>query len=290
MRGIKFPFGYKFENGEVHIVEEEAEIVRRIFEDRINGVTSPKIGAALYVEEIPYFSDSLVKAEGKVMTILRNERYFGADGLPPVITEETYQQARSKMRKKRDDKAAEEHRLIKKMSFCEICGTHMGHNYSGSGVPRWCCATKGCVNRVPVITEDMYKNAISTVLNSVVKNPKVLNVKATLTEYEPNESIKAHENKITEMLERKPVDAEKVTAEIFALATEQYDCCTFDMIPYITAELKVTAKRSEPSDTVNTELLQQIADRIVVGADKKISVIFKNGRKITYKESDTDEP
>ncbi len=290
MRGIKFPFGYKFENGEVHIVEEEAEIVRRIFEDRINGVTSPKIGAALYVEEIPYFSDSLVKAEGKVMTILRNERYFGADGLPPVITEETYQQARSKMRKKRDDKAAEEHRLIKKMSFCEICGTHMGHNYSGSGVPRWCCATKGCVNRVPVITEDMYKNAISTVLNSVVKNPKVLNVKATLTEYEPNESIKAHENKITEMLERKPVDAEKVTAEIFALATEQYDCCTFDMIPYIKAELKVTAKRSEPSDTVNTELLQQIADRIVVDADKKISVIFKNGRKITYKESDTDEP
>ena len=39
MRGIKFPLGYKFENGEVHIVEENAKIVRRIFEDRINGVT-----------------------------------------------------------------------------------------------------------------------------------------------------------------------------------------------------------------------------------------------------------
>ena len=212
MRGIKFPFGYKFENGEVHIVEEDAKIVRRIFEDRINGVTSPKIGAALYAEKIPYFSDSLAKAEDKVMTILRNERYFGADGLPPAITEETYQQARSKMRKKRDDKTAAEHRLIKKMSFCEVCGTHMGHNYSGSGVPRWCCATKDCVNRVPVITEDMYKNAISTILNSVVKSPKLLNVKSILTEYEPNDSVEEHERKIAEMLENQPVDAEKVTA------------------------------------------------------------------------------
>ncbi len=290
MRGIKFPFGYKFEKGEVHIVEEDAKIVRRIFEDRINGVTSPKIGSALYAEKIPYFSDSLAKAEDKVMTILRNERYFGADGLPPVITEEIYQQARSKMRKKRDDKTAAEHRLIKKMSFCEVCGTHMGHNYSGSGVPRWCCATKDCVNRVPVITEDMYKNAISTVLNSVVRSPKKLNVKATLTEYEPNESIEAHENKITEMLETQLSETEKVIAEIFALATEQYNCITFDMTPYITAELKATAKRYEPSDTVNTELLQQIADRIVVSANKKISVIFKNGKMITYKESDTDEP
>lgn len=289
MRGIKFPFGYKFENGEVHIVEEDAKLVRRIFEDRINGVTSPKIGAALYFEKIPYFSDSLAKAEDKVMTILRNERYFGADGLPPAITEETYQQARSKMRKKRDDKTAAEHRLIKKMSFCEVCGTHMGHNYSGSGVPRWCCATKDCVNRVPVITEDMYKNAISTILNSVVKSPKLLNVKSILTEYEPNDSVEEHERKIAEMLENQPVDAEKVTAEIFILAAERYSCCTFDMTPYITAELKATAKSAELSETVDLGLLQQIADRIVVSADKKISVIFKNGKRITYKENDTNE-
>jgi hypothetical protein len=166
----------------------------------------------------------------------------------------------------------------------------MGHNYSGSGVPRWCCATKGCVNRVPVITEDMYKNAIGYILNSVVQNPKLLNVRAKLTEYVPNDSVEEHERKITEMLENQPVDAEKVTGEIFALAAERYSCCTFDITPYITAELKATAKRSELSETVDLGLLQQIADRIIVGADKKISVIFKNGRKITYKEGDTDEP
>ena len=289
MRGIKFPFGYKFENGEVHIVEEDAKIVRRIFEDRINGVTSPKIGAALYAEKIPYFSDSLAKAEDKVITRLRNERYFDADGLPPVITEETYQQARSKMRKKRDDKTAAEHRLIKKMSFCEVCGTHMGHNYSGSGVPRWCCATKGCVNRAPVITEDMYRNAVGYILNSVIQNKKLLNVRAKLTEYVPNDSVEEHERKITEMLETQPVDAEKVTGEIFTLAAERYSCCTFDITPYITAELKATAKSDELSETVDLGLLQQIADRIVVSADKKISVIFKNGKRITYKENDADE-
>ena len=277
MRGIKFPFGYKFENGEVHIVEEDAKIVRRIFEDRINGVTSPKIGAALYVEKIPYFSDSLAKAEDKVMTILRNERYFGADGLPPVITEETYQQARSKMRKKRDDKTAEEHRLIKKMSFCAVCGKHMGHNYNGTGVARWHCCTKGCVNFMPAITEEEYLSAICSILNSIIKSPKLLNIKSILTEYAPNDSIKEHEEALNTMLSAEPIEAGKIISEIFALAAERYSCCTFDMTPYITAELKATVKRYEPSDTVNTELLQQIADRIVVSADKKISVIFKNG-------------
>ena len=118
----------------------------------------------------------------------------------------------------------------------------------------------------------------------------MLNIKSILTEYAPNDSIKEHEEALNTMLSAEPIEAGKIISEIFALATEQYDCCTFDMIPYITAELKATAKRYELSDAVNTALLQQIADRIIVGADKKISIIFKNGRKITYKESDTDEP
>ena len=54
--------------------------------------------------------------------------------------------------------------------------------------------------------------------------------------------------------------------------------------------MKNNAKKHEQSDDVNLELLQQIAEKIVVDADKHISVIFKNGKKITYKESDTDEP
>ena len=61
------------------------------------------------------------------------------------------------------------------------------------------------------------------------------------------------------------------------------------MTPYITAELKATAKSAELSETVDLGLLQQIADRIVVSADKEISVIFKNGKRITYKENDTNE-
>lgn len=287
MRGIKFPFGYKFEYGEVHIVEEEAEIVRRIFDNRINGISSPKISAALYEEKIPYFSESEKKAGDKVMSILRNERYYGADGLPPIITEDIYQHARSKMRQKNKNKSVYDHRLIKRMSFCEVCGIHMGHSYCGFGVPRWYCATKGCVNREPVITEDMYRTAISGILNSVIKSPKLLNVKATLTEYEPSDSIKAHEDRITAMLEAQPIEADIILSEILALASEQYNCCTFDITQYITAELKAIVKQNELSDELNLELLQQIADRIVVSADKKISVIFKNGKRITYKEGDT---
>lgn len=290
MRGIKFPFGYKFENGEVHIVEEEAEIVRRIFNYRISGITGPKIGASLYAEKISYFSDSEKKSGDKVMAILRNERYFGGYDYPPIISKETFQQARDSMYKKVFGKPLPAHKLIKKMSFCAVCGKHMGHNYNGIGVARWHCCTKGCVNFMPAITEEEYLSAICSILNSIIKSPKLLNIKSILTEYAPNDSIKEHEEALNTMLSAEPIEVEKLLTEIFALASAQYNCCTFDMTPYITAELKATVKKYEPSYTVNMELLQQIADRIIVGADKKISVIFKNGRKITYKESDTDEP
>lgn len=283
-------YGYKIENGEVIIDEESADIVRRIFNDRINGVTGPKIGAALYAEKILHFSDSEKKSGDKVMSILRNERYFGEYGYPPIVSKETFQQARDSMCRKVFGKPLPAHKIIKGMSFCTICGKHMGHNYNGTGVAKWHCCTKGCVNFMPVITEEEYLSAICSILNSVIKSPKLLNVKSVLTEYVPSDSIKEHEGNLNAMLSAETIEAEKILSEIFALATEQYACCTYDLTPYITAELKATAKRYEPSDMVNTELLQQIADRIVVSANKKISVIFKNGKKITYKESDTDEP
>ena len=108
-------YGYKIENGEVIIDEESADIVCRIFNDRINDITGPKIGVALYAEKIPHFSDSEKKSGDKVMSILRNERYFGEYGYPPIVSKETFQQARDSMCRKVFGKPLPAHKIIKGM-------------------------------------------------------------------------------------------------------------------------------------------------------------------------------
>lgn len=289
MRGNKLPYGYKIERGELLIDEESADIVRRIFSDRINGITGPKIGAALYAEGISYFSDSEKKAADKVMMLLRNERYFGKDDFPIIISEETFQQARDSMHSKVFGKPQPEHKIIKKMSFCAVCGKHMGHNYNGLCVAKWHCCTKGCANFMPVITEDEYLSAICSILNSVIKNPRTLNIRIPLTEYAPNDSVKWHGDTINTMLSTEAIEEDKVLSEILSLASAQYDCCTYTLTPYVTAKLKADVKKYDVSDKVNIELLQTVADKIIVDADRNISIIFKNGKKITYKESDSNE-
>lgn len=70
------PYGYKQLNGELEIVEEEAEIVRLIYKSFLSGMGKKEIAAMLERQNVPKHCD----AEWKISTvdyILRNERYIG---------------------------------------------------------------------------------------------------------------------------------------------------------------------------------------------------------------------
>ena len=123
---------------------------------------------------------------------------------------------------------------------------------------------------------------IKTALNSVIKDPKLLDIKQVLTEYIPDESIREQEAHINTMLSEREIDTENAVSEIFALAEAKYDLCTYSRIPYLTEELKAILKRYEPSETVNIELLKGIVDRITVDGNKQISLCFKNGKIMTF--------
>ncbi len=71
------PYGYKIENGEFVIVEEEAEIVRLIFKSYLAGMGKKEIVNMLCQQNIPRkFGDSEWNA-GTVTYILKNTRYIG---------------------------------------------------------------------------------------------------------------------------------------------------------------------------------------------------------------------
>ena len=74
MTGIKFPFGYKFEKGEVHIVEEEAETVRYIYKLYLDGLSLKRIARVLRENGIKKWNGKTDWTPGTVYYILKNEK------------------------------------------------------------------------------------------------------------------------------------------------------------------------------------------------------------------------
>ena len=70
--------GYrKAANGEYEIVEEEAEIVRRIFSEYVSGMSVPQIARGLEADGYKTKRGSEAWRPNAVLGILKNEKYSG---------------------------------------------------------------------------------------------------------------------------------------------------------------------------------------------------------------------
>ena len=77
------PFGYRIENGIAVVDEEQAAVVRELFNGYISGLAlmnaAEKAGMKLY--------------HGSAGRMLRNTKYLGDGYYPPIIDQETFDQA-----------------------------------------------------------------------------------------------------------------------------------------------------------------------------------------------------
>ena len=284
----KTPYGYILAEGRIAVDIDEAEIIRRIFDEKANGLSGSKIGAALYDEQIPYFSEDKKKAIDKVYGILRDGRYCGADGYPTIISEDVFG-ATNIGNSAKKVKAPDTYTVLKKLSYCTVCGTNMVHFSDRTGYKRWRCTRKGCANFKPRIPDDYFVSAVQSIMNTVVSDTDMLETDTPLTVYEPNDEIRQAEREISQLCAVQPIEYELIKAKTLALAVMKYNACTYSREPYITQELQDIIAEREPTNMIDTELLMQIASRITVDENKTIAIEFRNGKRIAYKEENNAE-
>ncbi|HPD89246.1 MAG TPA: recombinase family protein [Oscillospiraceae bacterium] len=70
-------YGYKQENRTISIIEEEAKVIRRIYDEYLMGLNSAEIAGKLTAEGIPTERGNSVWHETVIRKILRNEKYMG---------------------------------------------------------------------------------------------------------------------------------------------------------------------------------------------------------------------
>lgn len=282
----KTPYGYIIANGRIAVDAEEAEVIKRIFSDRISGLSGVKIGAALFVEHIEPFTESEKKASDRIYSILNDERYCGADDYPTIISEETFAASRGSMNKKVFGMEPDTYTILRKMSFCTECGRNLAHFSDWTKEVRWRCTQKGCINSKPRITDAEFTGAVADILNAVIETPEMLDTDEPLTEYAPDEKVSAIEAELKELFAAIPIDHERVKAKLYELTAAKYYCCTYNRSPYITEELLDILQGFEASEEINKQMLKQTVERITFDKNKVISITFKNGKIITAGEGE----
>ena len=284
----KTPYGYILAEGKIAVDVEEAGIISRIFDEKANGLSGSKIGAALYDEQIPYFSEDKKKAIDKVYGILRDGRYCGADGYPAIISEDVFGSTNIG-NTVNETTTTDIYTVLKKLSCCTVCGTNMVHFSDRTGRKRCRCTKKGCANFKPRIPDDLFVLAVQSIMNAVVSDPDMLETGTPLTVYEPTDEIRQAEREISQLCAVQPIEYELIKTKTLALAVMKFNSCTYSREPYITQELQEITADFEPSETINTSLLTQIVDRITVDENKVIAIEFRNGKRIAYKEDNNAE-
>ncbi len=90
LKNRTIPFGYCVVNGKYAINENEANAVKQIFENYINGKSLKTIAAEMIT---PYNSGKTVWNKNMVCRMLENRKYIGENGFPWIVTTEDFKQA-----------------------------------------------------------------------------------------------------------------------------------------------------------------------------------------------------
>ena len=77
------PYGYNIENGCATINEDEAEKVRKLYENYLAGMALAKAAAAAGIETY----------HGTAKRLMQNRHYLGDDFYPAIINQETFDKA-----------------------------------------------------------------------------------------------------------------------------------------------------------------------------------------------------
>jgi len=150
------PYGYHAEDGKLVVDEEEAEVVRRIFTEYIEGVGTREITRRLNLEGVPTRKAKSGWSVCRIYDHLHRKCYCGErtfDGLviecPAIIDEETWGLVQERLRKNRRNPRGNtsEVYLLQHLLYCEECGRKMiVHTRRGNKSTRRAYRCRSCTH------------------------------------------------------------------------------------------------------------------------------------------------
>ena len=255
----KILYGYQIHDGAIVIQPQEAEVVRRIFADYLNGTLQWKISDALNADGLIYSQSRPEWNKFRISFILKNPRYMGADGYPVLLDSETFHAVQRRIRKQRGKRTAHDRPVLclRDRLYCQHCGGRLKRIFGGNSKRPDTLYLKceQCGSRT-VIPDD-------TLLAEIRRQAAGYTPTApATTAYAPSGEVVRLTNAINRGLE-KPEQPEEVVSLILQGITARYACLPSETPPIDLPRL------------LQEERYEQAVQSVIISADSTVSVTFR---------------
>ena len=192
-------YGYGMESGKLVVIDSEAEIVRRVFREYIEGKLLQEIADELTEEGVEFYLESRLWNKNKVFRIIENEKYIGAEGYPAIIGLEEYQKANQRKSARGNQKIAldAEVEYLKKITVCAQCGKPFYRRTKWKNREKWICPN-GCKNDKYISDVEVFGGILSAIGMAATQSDALLSKEEVVTYY-PTQEIMRYTNEIGRM-------------------------------------------------------------------------------------------
>ena len=279
------------QKGEIIAEPTESQAVKDIFKLYLNGKSMSEIARQMSINQISYDGITFDWNKNMVKRILENEKYLGKDGYPALIDSETFNHANARKKSKATsiNEISEELKIIRSLTYCTECGHRLSRIGGNTQTDKWDCRNPECSRFNYRLTDNMIKDILLHILNSVIANPDLLDTDSEISSYEPGIEVKCQQNEINRLMDNPQIDTEKAKTEVLKLAELKYECCTYDEGPQKTEYLKELLSEREQLNIIDYDLLKSCVSRILIGHFYTIEIEFINGITIKNITERTDK-
>lgn len=295
----KAKFGYDLNNGKLSINESEAEIVKNIYNDYLNGSNTRNL-SIIYNIPVPTIS-----------SILRDELYTGRryskviDGYvetPVIIKKSIYDEVQVLLRK---------NKLIKRVTintspmkakiYCSKCG-HLLSMHGGASRPKWSChchttIVDSFVDRATKMALVEYNTRINIEAQKTATESKILALREktiSMSELVDNMFDKIEEEKKKLEVLKDVFSTDQLKREVYRIKTLERERDKQDQILQNTfKEIAILEKSITNNEATIKNIDKVIVDRVsfynkilnfyIYGEVIRVFIDYKNSKKPTFK-------
>lgn len=273
-------FGYKVENGQKVIEEKESKIVVEIYTRYLKHETVLAIANDLTKRRIEYVPSRYEWNKPRVLRVVKDERYIGADKFPPLIDKSVFYAAQSLNSQKRtikDDFLDKDVHRISVPIKCSVCGSIMKRKCDcrKKNPEKWYCSNKDC-RKIIAIKDDALINCLIDIMNTLIE--KNDNIEYIPHEKEGNTKLIFLENEIENLYVNPRKNEETIRNKLNSYFAELYK--SVDKNVGKTMRIKNTLNNTPLQTKFSPELLSSIAEAIKLYPDGDVAIVLINGQEI----------
>lgn len=273
MKKRKHPFGYEMLQGKIVIKDEEAALVREIFDCYLKGYSYRQLTLHMNAQSIPYLQPEKLWNKNMIARILQNGKYIGDGSYPQIIEKTLFLQAQEITPKTVSvDQDRKQIRLLQKKVVCAVCGHPMTKNKKNN----WSCPE--CRTASVKMSDKAFSEAVRTLLRRLAEEPEA--IETPLCSFNPHPEL---EKKLEEAMlqvndnEHAAIDAALAlaNAQLSDIGSEGYQGM------YIRQLLE-----TQDTDIIPISTIRQITKEILLCQDASIILKLKNNQTVRRRKCD----